>query len=53
MARLIDADKLVHSICRKCNDVNYDDPCEPSDCVMYYAVHNAPTVDAVPVVHGR
>ena len=51
--RLIDADELIHSICRKCNDVNYDEPCEPSDCAFYYAVQNAPTVDAVPAVHGR
>ena len=53
MARLIDADKLVHSICRKCNDVNYDEPCEPSDCAFYFAVQNAPTVDAVPVVRCK
>ena len=51
MARLIDADALIRSVCHKCNDVNYDDPCEPGDCALYYAVHNAPTVDAVPVVH--
>lgn len=53
MARLIDADELIHSICRKCNDVNYDEPCEPSDCAFYYAVHDAPTVDAVPVVRCK
>lgn len=53
MARLIDADALIHSICHRCNDVNYDEPCEPSDCAFYYAIHNAPTVGAVEVVHGR
>lgn len=53
MARLSDVDALIRSICNRCNDVNYDEPCEPSDCAFYYAVHDAPTVDAVPVVHGR
>lgn len=53
MARPIDADALVHSICCKCNDVRYDDPCEPSDCAFYFAVNNAPTVDAVPVVRAK
>ena len=53
MARLIDADALIHSICNRCNDVNYDDPCEPSDCAYYYAVHDAPTVDAMEVVRCK
>ena len=52
MARMIDADALIRSVCSKCNDVCFDDPCEPSDCALYSAIYNAPTVDAAPVVHG-
>ena len=51
--RLIDANALKKHMCFKCNDEYSDEPCEPSDCVFFNAINDAPTVDAVEVVHGR
>ena len=51
--RLIDANALKKYMCLKCNDEHSDEPCEPSDCVFCNAINDAPTVDAVEVVHGK
>lgn len=51
--RLIDADELGKCMCGICNADYSDEPCEPTDCVFRNAVKNAPTIDAVQVVHGR
>ena len=53
MARLIDADALGRYMCFKCNVLFSNEPCEPSDCLFYNAVRNAPTVDAVEVVRCK
>ena len=51
--RLIDANALRKSMCYKCNDEYSDEPCEPSDCVFYNAIKEAPTVDAVEVIRCK
>ena len=51
--RLIDANALIVKMCRACNNECCEDPCEPGECFMYDAISNAPTVDAVEVVHGH
>ena len=51
--RLIDADALKKAMCYKCNDEYSDEPCEPSDCVFCNAINDAPTVEAVEVVHCK
>ena len=48
--RLGDLDALKKSMCELCHQDYSDEPCEPSDCVFYNAIENAPTIDAVPVV---
>ena len=50
--RLIDANELTKLMCRACNNECCEEPCEPGECFIYDAVDNAPTVDAVEVVHG-
>ena len=51
--RLIDAEKLEELMCRQCNIERWDEPCEPDDCFLRNVILDMPTVDAVPVVHGR
>ena len=51
--RLIDANVLIVKMCRACNNECCEEPCEPGECFMYDAINNAPTVDAVEVVHSR
>ena len=51
--RLGDLDALKKSMCELCHQDYSDEPCEPSDCVFYNAIENAPTIDAVPVVRCR
>ena len=51
--RLIDADAMVTLMCRACNNECCEEPCEPGECFIYDALANAPTVDAVEVVHGE
>ena len=50
--RLIDANAMVTLMCRACNNEFSEEPCEPGECFIYDALANAPTVDAVEVVHG-
>ena len=51
--RLIDANALQRKICgAKCGCEYEDCGCE-GDCVFDCFISNAPTVDAVEVVHGR
>lgn len=51
--RLIDADALKRDICKYCNDVYSDEPCEPSDCEHMRIIDNQPTIDAVEVVRRK
>ena len=51
--RLGDLDTLKKSMCELCNQDYSDEPCEPSDCVFYNAIENAPTISAVPVFRCR
>lgn len=51
--RLIDADALKRDICKYCNDVYSDEPCEPSDCEHMRIIDNQPTIDAVEVVRCK
>lgn len=50
---LSDRDNLLADLCAKCNLENEGCPCEPTDCFIYQAVVDAPTVDAVPVVRCK
>ena len=45
--RLIDADALKRDVCKYCNDVYSDEPCEPSDCEHMRIIDNHLTIDAV------
>lgn len=50
MARLIDADAFIADYCENCGGgCDLDDEC----CSTVDDLMKAPTVDAVPVVHGR
>lgn len=51
--RLIDADALKRDICKYCNDVYSDEPCEPSDCEHMRIIDNQPTIDAVEVLRCK
>ena len=51
--RLIDADALKRDICKYCNDVYSDEPCEPSDCEHMRIIDNQPAIDAVEVVRCK
>lgn len=51
--RLIDANELKKCTCEWCNTHYTDEPCEPSECIEMLRIDSQPTVDAVPVVHGR
>lgn len=51
--RLIDANVMLHDMCKRCNIENEVCPCEPPDCFIYDVITNATTVDAVEVVHGK
>ena len=51
--RLIDADALKRDICKYCNDVYSDEPCEPSDCEHMRIIDSQPTIDAVEVVRCK
>lgn len=53
MTRLIDADALKLSHCKECT--LYPDECMGKDCDCGSIIHinEMPTIDAVPVVHGR
>ena len=53
MARMIDVEKLEELMCRQCNIEFGEEPCEPDDCFIRNVILDRPTVDAVPVVHGR
>ena len=51
--RLIDADAFKSFLCKCCNILRSEEPCEPSDCNILAVIDEQPTVDAVEVVHGR
>ena len=51
--RLVRTKDVMSFLCKRCNEMYSDEPCEPSDCLMLEELEKCPTVDAVPVVHGR
>ena len=51
--RPIGADALKRDICKYCNDVYSDEPCEPSDCEHMRIIDSQPTLDGVEVVRCR
>ena len=50
--RLIDANEFKRLICKCCNILRSEEPCEPSECNVMALIDEQPTVDAVEVVHG-
>ena len=46
---LISREALKKDMCKICNEYYSDEPCEPSDCIFFNAIKNAPAVDAVEV----
>ena len=48
--RLIDANALKSCLCKCCNILYSEEPCEPSDCNVMAFIDEQPTVDAVEVV---
>ena len=51
--RLIYANEFKRLICKCCNILRSEEPCEPSECSVMVLIDEQPTVDAVEVVHGR
>ena len=47
--RLIDADAFKSFLCKCCNILRSEEPCEPSDCNILAVIDEQPTVDAVEV----
>ena len=50
--RLGDLGALKKYMCELCNQDYSDEPCEPSNCVFYNAVEQAPTIDPVHAAGG-
>lgn len=50
--RLKDADALVKKVCFRCKEGDGEGICAEF-CRFIAALDNTPTIDAVPVVHGR
>lgn len=51
--RLVWTDDVMAFLCKRCNEMYSDEPCEPSDCLMLEELEKCPTVDAEEVVHGE
>ena len=51
--RYIDANAFKIFLCKCCNILRPEEPCEPCDCNVLAVINEQPTVDAVEVVHGR
>ena len=51
--RLVWTDDVMSFLCKRCNEMYPDEPCEPSDCLMLEELDKCKTVDAVEVVHGK
>ena len=51
--RLIDADAFKSFLCKCCNILHSEEPCEPSDCNVLAVIDEQPTVDAVEVVRCK
>ena len=47
-----DADVMAF-LCKRCNEIYPEEPCEPSDCLMLEELDKCPTVDAVEVVRCK
>ena len=50
--RLIDANELKNSFCKRCIAEFLDEPCDPSECIFCIAVDQQPTVEVVHVRMG-
>lgn len=51
--RLIDADALIKRHCKDCASVQKEEPEGCEYCLVVREAKKAPTVDAVPVEHGK
>ena len=51
--RLVWTDDVMSFLCKRCNEMYPDEPCEPSDCLMLEELDKCKTVDAVPVVRCK
>ena len=49
----ITKDRAKQFVCRHCNKVCSEEPCEPSDCDWMAFIDKEPAADAAPVRHGR
>ena len=48
--RLVWTDDVMSFLCKRCNEMYPDEPCEHSDCLMIEELDKCKTVDAVEVV---
>lgn len=51
--RLIDANAVIDELKRTCDRLNDESSCRATAIGFIHLLENLPTVDAVPVVHGR
>ena len=49
----ITKDRAKQFVCRHCNKVCSEEPCEPSDCDWMAFIDKEPAADVAPVRHGR
>ncbi len=47
--RLVWTDDVMSFLCKRCNEMYPDEPCEPCECLMIEELDKCPTVDAVEV----
>ena len=51
--RLVWTDDVMSFLCKRCNEMYPDEPCEHSDCLMIEELDKCKTVDAVEVVRCK
>ena len=51
--RLVWTDDVMSFLCKRCNEMYPDEPCEHSDCLMLEELDKCKTVDAVEVVRCK
>lgn len=51
--RLVWTNDVMAFLCKRCNEMYSDEPCEPSDCLMLEELDKCNSVDAVPVVRCK
>lgn len=49
----ITKDRAKQFVCRHCNKVCSEEPCEPGDCDWMAFIDKEPAADVAPVRHGR